>query len=141
MSGASPGEGGGGGSEVPKEIKDMLAIACNPPALLLRRRPRFAVVRRTPLECQWPLLMTCLQMKQPWKMKVRRASCIAIQSTLRLRCFVWASLYTAQASESLWEMEGGMFKASPLVDICNGNDTLRPHKKEHKVPQTPRSTP
>ncbi len=49
-----------------------------------------------------------------------------------MRCFGGKTLCTLQASESLWEMEGGMFTASPLVDICNGNDTLRPHKKEHK---------
>ncbi len=37
-----------------------------------------------------------------------------------------------------------MFRASPIVDICNGNDLLRPHKQEKKVrcgsqnlPQTP----
>lgn len=41
---------------MPKEIKDMLAIACNPPALLLHRRPRFAVVRRAAMACQWRLL-------------------------------------------------------------------------------------
>jgi hypothetical protein len=35
----------GGGSEVPREIKDMLQIAFNPPATLLHRRPRFCVVR------------------------------------------------------------------------------------------------
>ena len=44
------------------------------------------------------------------------------------------SFSNAKANDSLWEMEGGMFKASPLVDICNGNDTLRPHNKERKVP-------
>ena len=33
----------------------------------------------------------------------------------------------------MWEMEGALFKASPLVDICNGNDQLRPSKKEQKV--------
>jgi hypothetical protein len=32
--------------EVPREIKDMLLIAHNPPPLLLQRRQRFAVVRQ-----------------------------------------------------------------------------------------------
>jgi hypothetical protein len=45
----------------------------------------------------------------------------------------------------MWEMEGALFKASPLVDICNGNDQLRPSKKEHKVAagrtKTPRAAP
>jgi hypothetical protein len=33
----------------------------------------------------------------------------------------------------MWEMEGALFKGSPLVDICNGNDQLRPCKRECKV--------
>jgi hypothetical protein len=35
-------------------------------------------------------------------------------------------------------MEGGMFRASPLVDICNGNDLLRPHKQEKKARLDPK---
>jgi hypothetical protein len=41
--------------------------------------------------------------------------------------------FACKAAESTWEMEGAFFNGSPLVDICNGNDNLRPSKKESKV--------
>jgi hypothetical protein len=42
VSGLSPGASAGG--EVPREIKEMLHIAYNPPQHLVQRRPRFCVV-------------------------------------------------------------------------------------------------
>jgi hypothetical protein len=83
-----------------RDMKDMLAIACNPPALLLQRRPRFAVVSGSGLGWSgvgwvgvgwggvgwgglgwggvgWGvaavecITVTSLQAKQPWKTRVR----------------------------------------------------------------------
>ena len=78
------------------------------------------------------------QVNQPWKSKVMTYIYIYIYSRFPFYCFCGLGASSRppprpQTSESLWEMEGGMFRASPLVDICNGNDLLRPHKQEKRV--------
>jgi hypothetical protein len=60
---------------VPREIKDMLLIACNPPQQLLQRRPKFCTVSARALQLlrrRW--LTRRRQVRQPWRVKVMRCA-------------------------------------------------------------------
>jgi hypothetical protein len=68
-----------------------------------------------------------------WYLTARAIFMLAISVFFCCLCAASHPSFCQKTSESLWEMEGGMFSASPLVDICNGNDLLRPRKQEKRV--------